>query len=137
VFVVVVLFIVNFNMVFAKRVVPHARPGTGASLSWTRGVPAVVEFNDDRNGIIATFTGLSRANTIYYELTYNSDQQARKFNGTIPIDIPEPVVKEFEFGVCTDLCVYDTGIRNAKFVLTSTLKNGSIVEKTFFLKTDK
>lgn len=132
------LFPVFSQVAEAKRLIPQAKPSSSTSKApkITRGVKTSVKFRGDRRAINATFTNLGIASSVSYNLSYTSRGTSQGAGGTInPADSPDPTSREIIFGSCSaGVCRYDSGITNAKFVVTTTLKNGTKVVKSFKLK---
>ena len=122
---------------FAKRTLPRAggTSSIGATSSATSGVTTSVKFRADRLAINAAFKNLSIAKSVSYQLTYTGGGISQGAGGTVSDLTTEPQERELLFGTCSKgVCTYHTGIKNAKFVVTTTLKNGKKVVKTFRLK---
>ena len=122
---------------FAKRTLPRAggTSSMGATSSATSGVTTSVKFRADRLAINAAFKNLSIAKSVSYQLTYTGGGISQGAGGTVSDLTTEPQERELLFGTCSKgVCTYHTGIKNAKFVVTTTLKNGKKVVKTFRLK---
>ena len=144
-FCVLILSFVTIPKVFAKRVLPQVANTNNAtsnaqSAIKTKGITVSVKLRSDRNAIIATLTNLKIAKDISYSLSYktgdNIDQVAQS---SVDPKEKEPVVRELLFGTCStnNVCRYDTGIHDAKFVVTTTLLTGKKVVKTFNIKIKK
>lgn len=140
-FIPILVFFYSFTLpssVEAKRLLPQAQSQktdvkTGKNPS--RGVTTSVKFRDDRKAIIVNFTNLSVASSVSYILSYNTRGTQQAAGGSITLPTSEPVTRELLFGTCSKgVCRYDTGITNAKFVVTTVLKSGLKVIKTFKLK---
>ncbi len=123
--------------VWAKRTVPQAKPATTGTISTvkTKGITVGVKFRSDRKAIITTFANFSKVSRVDYSLSYNTKGTTQGATGSIIPPATEPLVREIIFGSCSrGVCRYDTGITNAKFTVTSILKNGTRVIKNFKLK---
>ncbi|MBI3282448.1 hypothetical protein HYZ70_00015 [Candidatus Curtissbacteria bacterium] len=129
------LFLIAGTTVLAKRMLPQARPASG-SVSATRGVGTSVRFRGDRLAIIVNFSNLAVASSVSYALSYNTRGTTQGASGTInPTNSPDPLTRELLFGTCSHgVCRYDTGLTNARFVVTTVLKNGRRVVKSFRLR---
>lgn len=124
--------------VSAKRLLPHARKSSSTSsraVRSTRGVTAGVRFRGDRRGIVVTFSNLSIAKAINYQLSYSVRGTTQGAGGALSPGSPDPSTRELIFGTCSHgVCRYDSGITNARFTVTTTLKNGLKIVKRFRLK---
>lgn len=129
--------------VSAKKLLPRAKPtnavgnqsNAGKNTQSSQGATAKVKFRSDRKAIVATFTNLKVAKNVSYTLTYESRGTTQGAAGSVSATESEPVVRELIFGTCSHgVCRYDNGITNARLVVTTTLKNGKKVIKSFKLK---
>lgn len=125
----------------AKKLLPQAKlpsiPGTKVTTSSkTKGINVSVKFRGDRRAIVVNFSNLSIASSVNYTLSYNTRRTTQGASGTInPSTFPDPTSRELIFGTCSHgVCRYDTGLTNARFVVTTTLKGGKKVVKSFKLK---
>ena len=121
----------------AKRIIPQAKSSSSIkNRAPTRGVSTSVKFRGDRRAIVVNFSNLSLASSVSYTLSYTSRGTPQGAGGTIsPAVTSDPTSREIIFGSCSSgVCRYDSGITNAKFVVTTTLKNGGKVVKSFKLK---
>ncbi len=138
-----VLAVISHRDLSAKRLLPQAKTQAQTINSpkvITKGVTVGVKFRSDRNAIIATFTNLSIASSILYELHYkNADNIEQAATGTVDVKEKGLVERELIFGTCStnNVCRYDTNVHDAKFVVTTILKTGKKVIKTFNLKVKK
>jgi hypothetical protein len=127
----------------AKRLLPQAaeaNKGTKALSKNTKGVTVLVKFRNDKNAIVATFTNLKIAKDISYTFSYKTgDDIEQVAQSSVDPKEKEPAVRELLFGTCStgNVCRYDTGIYDAKFVVTTTILNGKKVIKTFNVKVKK
>jgi hypothetical protein len=131
---------------YAKRVLPQVAEAAKTSkdsktlTKISKGVTVAVKFRTDRNAIIATFTNLKIAKDVNYTFSYkNGDDIDQVAQSSVDPKEKEPVVRELLFGTCStnNVCRYDTGIHDAKFVVTTTLLTGKKVVKTFNIKVKK
>ena len=118
------------------RLLPRALPKKAASgITNTKGVVVSVKFRSDRRAILLSFTKLSVAKAISYTLTYDSAGVTQGAGGSVDPGSPEPASRELVFGTSSNgVYRYHTGIKNAKLVITTTLKTGKKVVKSFKLK---
>ncbi len=123
--------------VFAKKLLPYLRTATTTAKTTTasRGVTTSVRFRGDRLAIIATFSNLGIANKADYFLSYNTRGTTQGASGSVNSTQGDPATREIIFGSCSKgVCRFDSGITNAKFVVTSYLPSGKKVVKSFKLK---
>ncbi|MBI3289832.1 hypothetical protein HYZ78_00365 [Candidatus Microgenomates bacterium] len=143
-----ITFLVAFSIIlvitpkdaFAKRLLPQAKQGTTVSKSTTGavsskgGVKISVKFKSGKSGIVATFSDLEKASSVAYSLTYSQRGIKEGAGGTLS-DLTGTQVRELFFATCSHgVCRYHTGIKNARFVVTTTLPNGKKIGKAFRLK---
>lgn len=130
--VLILLFLALPPSVSAKKKLPTRSAGTATSV--TRGVATSVKFRGDRRAIVANFSNLGIASSVSYSLSYVSRGINQGAGGSI-LPTEASATRELIFGTCSaGICRYDTGITNAKFVVTTTLKNGRKIMKTFRLR---
>lgn len=123
--------------VYAKRLLPfmQSAPKVGSVKSTSRGVATSVKFRGDRLAIIATFGNLKIARKVDYFLSYATRGTTQGVSGTLNSSSSDPTTREMIFGSCSHgVCRFDTGITNARFVVTIYLTNGQKVIKSFKLK---
>lgn len=131
------LLLSSFTYALAARKLPRVAPRTATTSKVlpTKGVTVKVRFRADRRAIIASFTNLSVASSVSYTLTYDSNGSTQGAGGSITPGTVEPIERELIFGTCSHgVCRYDTGIKNAKLVVITTLKSGKKISKSFKLK---
>lgn len=121
----------------AKKQLPQAgssKSGT-AKVSSGKGVGVSVKFTNYKRAISATFTNLGIASSVTYQLTYTQSGINEGAGGSISDLSSGMTTRQLLFGTCSKgVCRYHTGIKNAKFIVTTTLKDGKKVTKTFRLK---
>lgn len=132
------VFLVYPQEVHAKKVLPRqgsTKASVGTKTSGLKGVNISVKFKGDRRGIVAAFSNLDIASSVSYTLSYAQRGIGEGAGGTISDLSAGTVSRELLFATCSaGVCRYHTGIKNAKFVVTTTLKNGKKVSKVFRLK---
>ena len=127
-------FLLTFSVsqVCAKRLLPHLLK---TQTKTTQGIATSVKFRADRKAINVSFGSLGKATKIEYLLTYNTNAIEQGSKGTIIPASSNTEAREFLFGTCSKgICRYDTNIKDAKFVVTTSLTNGKKIIKTFRLK---
>lgn len=122
----------------AKRLLPQLQnpvaTGQKSGSAKTQGIPITVKFRSDRRAILADFRNLENAQKVEYTLTYTTEGIEQGVVGTINPTTNEEK-RELLFGTCSkNVCRYHTGISGAKFIVTTTLKNGRKVVKPFRLR---
>lgn len=136
---VAILLLIIPEDVLAKRLLPQAKqPATKStktiSTTSTDRIKTSVKFRGDRLGLVATFSNLEVADKVSYSLTYTQRGIQEGAGGSLT-DLSGAQTRELLFGTCSHgVCRYHSGIKNARFVVTTTLKNGKKVSKLFRLK---
>ncbi len=130
------LILVFPGNVFAKRLLPQTKAPAGIVASKSRGVGLSVRFRSDRRAVVMTVSNMTIANSITYNLSYNTNGTTQGVSGTIiPSQEQGTITRELVFGTASNgIYRYDTNITNAKLVVTSVLKNGVKIVRTFKLK---
>ena len=136
----VVSILVSFVLLFSFAMPTFAKkrlPGLGkvsSKVTSTKGITTTVKFTNYKRAIKVTFSNLSIAKSVNYSLTYTANGVEQGFGGNLT-DLTGTQTREITLGTCSNgICRYDTNIKNAKFVVTTTLQNGKKVIKTFKLK---
>lgn len=125
--------------VFAKKKLPGGNntkkvTTTKKSSIATKGVTVSVKLNPDRRGIVATFSNLEIASSVSYSLTYTSRGIKEGVGGSLT-ELSGTQTRELLFGTCSaGVCRYHPSPKNAKFIVTTILKNGKKVSKVFRIK---
>lgn len=121
--------------VYAKRILPRAQSSKGTVATKTKGVTTSVKFRPDRLAIIVSLNNLSIASKVDYVLSYYTRGTTQGASGAISIASDETITRELLFGTCSHgVCRYDTGISNARLVITTKLSSGRKVIKSYRLK---
>ncbi|MBX4205738.1 hypothetical protein KW795_00920 [Candidatus Microgenomates bacterium] len=129
-----ILTMFSFSPVLAKKVLPRAQKTTTTNVVKSSGIITSVKFANYKRSILVTFSNLEVASKVTYSLTYIANGVEQGFGGSIT-DLSGTQTRDIVLGTCSHgVCRYDTGIKNAKFIVTTTLKNGKKVIKTFKLK---
>lgn len=132
------VFAALINPALAKKVLPRARGTTTKSTggATTGKIGVSVRFRSDRLAIVVSFSNLTSAQRVNYTLSYNTRGTTQGAGGSIdPSTTGATASRELLFGTCSHgVCRYDTGITNAKLVVSYTLNNGKKYSKTFRLK---
>ena len=93
-----------------------------------------LSFKSGKTGINLFLSNLSSANSVTYELTYQSNGISQGVIGTVtPSGSSEQ--RDLLFGTCSgSVCRYHSNITNAKLVITSKLKSGITTRKTYRIR---
>lgn len=109
----------------------------GASTAVSGGSRLVIKprLRGDRKALIVNFSNLGVVSSFSYELNYISRGIPQGVAGTITPTGETTLQRELLFGTCSkNVCRYHRGIKEMKFVVTSTLKSGGKIRKTFRIK---
>jgi hypothetical protein len=104
----------------------------------TKTVPSSVaispKLRSDRLALIVNFSNLTSASSLTYNLSYNSNGIAQGVGGTIK-PTSASVSRELLFGTCSSgVCRYHTNITDMRFVVTTSLKSGGKLIKSYRVK---
>jgi len=135
---VIVLILVLFSLfnkpVSAKKLLPFLKKATGTA-STSGGVTSSVKFRGDRLGIIVTLGNLQAAYKVDYFLSYQTKGTTQGASGSITDTSVGSTTRDIIFGSCSrGACRYDSGISNAKFVITIYLTSGRKIVRSYRLK---
>lgn len=136
-----VLFLVSFSIppeVDAKRKLPSSGGGKKVTITkptkGAKGVATRVSFQPGKRGIVATFSNLEIAERVSYSLIYSSRGIQEGAGGQLTT-LSSTQTRELLFGTCSaGVCRYHPNPKNARFIVTTTLKDGRKVSKVFRLK---
>lgn len=132
---ILVSVVLSTSSVSAKKLLPFLRKATGATTSTSSGVTSSVKFRGDRLGIIVTLDNLQTAYKVNYFLSYQTKGTMQGASGSIADTGVGSVMRDIIFGNCSKgVCRYDSGISNAKFVITIYLNNGRKIVRSYKLK---
>ncbi len=133
--IIFLLFIVQTKPAFAKKVLPFLRSTKPVVASQSSSVTSSVKFRGDRLGIIVTLNNLQAASKVDYFLSYQTKGTMQGASGSITDTSVGSATRDIIFGSCSKgACRYDTGITNAKFVITIYLANGKRIVRSYRLK---
>jgi len=130
-----VLVTLSASSVSAKKLLPFLRKATGVTTSTSSGVTSSVKFRGDRLGIIVTLGSLQAAYKVNYFLSYQTKGTTQGASGSITDTSIQSATRDIIFGSCSrGACRYDSGISNAKFVITIYLNSGRKIVRSYRLK---
>ena len=137
-YIIIFLFVfgvLSTSLVSAKKLLPFLRKVTGVTTSTSSGVTSSVKFRGDRLGIIVTLGNLMAARKVDYFLSYVSKGITQGASGSITDTTVGSATRDIIFGSCSKgACRYDSGISNAKFVITIYLTSGRKIVRSYKLK---
>ena len=129
------LVALSASSVSAKKLLPFLRKATGVTTSTSSGVTSSVKFRGDRLGIIITLGSLQAAYKVDYFLSYQTKGITQGASGSITDTSIGSATRDIIFGSCSKgVCRYDSGISNAKFVITIYLNSGRKIVRSYRLK---
>ena len=107
----------------------------GATASISKGVTTTVKLRSDRRAVLVTFSNLTIATSVTYALTYTAKGLPQGAQGSVTQGGLESVTRELLLGTCSGgTCRYDSGVSDAKLTITTKLKSGKKVVKTYRIK---
>lgn len=117
----------------AKKRVAKSTAKTTVAATATRGVGAWVRFRSDRLALLINFSNFGNIQSGSYELTYQANGIGQGAGGSIIM--ADTDTKSLLFGTCSSgVCTYHNNISGAKLTITSVLKSGQKVLKTYRLR---
>lgn len=122
--------------VHAKKQLPKSTQKTlkKNTAGGVKGVTTKVQIRGNRKVIIATFTNLEIASSVSYSLVYTQRGKQEGAGGSLA-DLSGIQTRELLFATCSaGVCRYHTGIKNARLIVTTILKDGRKVSKSFRIK---
>lgn len=127
----ILLFFHSFTLTAqAKKKI--VRRGTSSAITTGSRMVIKPKLRSDRRALIVNFSNLGVVSSFSYELNYDSNGIPQGVAGTVTPKGEGSTQRELLFGTCSrNVCRYHTGISGMKFVVTSTLKSGLRVRKTF------
>lgn len=136
---IVLIILINLNCptaALAKKKLGSA-PAAGTKTTAVRrtaGVTVSAKLTSDRRNITVNFSNLGIANSVSYMLTYNANNIPQGAGGSISPS-ETATSRTLYFGTCSHgVCTAHHNITNMKLVITSNLKSGKKVIKTFRVK---
>lgn len=130
-----IFFALNLSSVSAKKLLPFLKRNTGTTTSTSSQVTSSVKFRGDRLGIIVTLGNLQAAYKVDYFLSYQTKGTTQGASGSITDISVGGATRDIIFGSCSKgACRYDSGISNAKFVITIYLTSGRKIVRSYKLK---
>src|SRR5437868_2895115 len=109
------------------KVLPQALAKSGKATSLaSSGITIGVSprLRSDRKALLVNFTSLQNALAVSYMLTYTGNETAQGAGGSLTLDGSSTASRELLFGTCsTHICTYHDKITNAKFEVTTQLKD--------------
>lgn len=132
---IVVILLATVRPVEAKRVLPRWSKTTKITTT-SGGRPTVsVKFIPSRLGVNLTVNNAGAASSVSYSLTYFSREIEQGADGAVKLD-GNTAIKQLIFGSCStnNNCRYDSDVTDAKLTVTTVLKSGKRLIKSFKLK---
>ena len=131
-----ITFFLCLKPILAAKKRPSRSSGDGAPVRsyYTRGVRTAVRFRPDRRGLLINFSSFDQVASATYSLTYTANGVPQGVSGTVTAATGGEQ-RELLFGTCSGgVCRYHTNITNARLVIESKLKSGSIIRKPYRIK---
>ena len=129
------LITLSASSVSAKKLLPFLKKTIGKTTSTLSQITSSVKFRGDRLGIIVTLGSLQAAYKVNYFLSYQTKGTTQGASGSITDTSIQSATRDIIFGSCSrGACRYDSGISNAKFVITIYLNSGRKIFRSYKLK---
>ena len=123
------------SSVSAKKLLPFLTKSTKTTSSTSGKVSTAVKFRGDRLGIIINFNNLQAARKADYFLSYQTRGTTQGASGSITNTSMGSTSRDIIFGSCSHgVCRFDSGISNAKLVITIYLNSGRKIVRSYKLK---
>lgn len=127
-----VLFLPTPAIAAKKRVAAKA-VSRGTTVSVTNGVKSSVRLQPDHLALLINFSGFDNIQSGSYELVYTANGIGQGAGGSVLLG--DTSTKTLLFGTCSKgVCTYHKNITNARLTISSNLKNGQKVIKTYRIK---
>ena len=121
----------------AKKFVPKknvVRKSTTAAV----GIPAVVSYRGDKQGILMSFSSFSGIDSVSYSFTYSTNGIQQGAAGNITKANNPLLTRELLFGTCSGgVCRYHSNLANARLTLNARFTNGNTRTKVYKIRTYK
>lgn len=122
--VVFVLFLGVF-LILSKTVEAKLLPQVKSGTKKASGISVSPRLRNDRKALVITFSNLQNANSISYNLIYQTNGQEEGAGGTVRPSGEQVATRELLFGTCSkNVCRYHANITNMRFEIISDLKSG-------------
>jgi hypothetical protein len=101
-----------------------------------QGIPAIVRYRSDKQGILLSLSNFNGLESISYSFTYETNGVAQGAGGNITASNNPTTQRELIFGTCsTSVCRYHYNLSNARLLLSAKYTNGRTATKTYRIKT--
>lgn len=117
------------------KILPRFLKSSKKTNSLAMGISVMARLRTDRKALLVNFTGLSKAKSVMYTLSYTSNGIEQGISGILDSGGKNNLSRELLFGTCSSgVCRYHTNIKNMKFEVNSELTSGKSVIKRFRIK---
>ncbi|MFH0864155.1 MAG: hypothetical protein V1858_03650 [Candidatus Gottesmanbacteria bacterium] len=133
--IIFVLFLISCSFTISPQGV-HAKKSLVGRVSYSSKLGPIIspKLRSDRLALIISFSGLYRTSSVSYTLSYNTNGLPQGVMGTIK-PVTDSTQRELLFGTCSSsTCRYHINITNMRLVITSYLKSGGRVVKSYRVK---
>lgn len=131
----------SFPRIAEAKLLPQAKATVQKSASAAKNVKATAgigifpKLRADRRALIVNFSNLQNAKAVSYFLTYKTNIQEEGAMGGLNLNGNSSQTSELLFGTCSkNVCRYHSGIKNARFEVSYTLKSGKKYLKKYKIK---
>lgn len=126
-----ILLILQANYVFA-RLLPRFR---GAGRVVSRGIYVGARLRSDHQALEVNFGNLSRAKSVTYTLTYQTNGVDQGVSGSLDLSSGDYASRELLFGTCSNgVCRYHSNITGMKFEIQTLLNSGKTTIRRFRIR---
>ncbi len=99
------------------------------------GVGIVTQKIKGDRGLNVTFSNLQNVRSVNYVLSYESSSQAQGAIGSIKPGKNKSIKRQLLYGTCSaGVCRYHKNVKKTVLEVTSTLKNGKQISRTYRIK---
>lgn len=110
------------------------RRQSGGISSQSHGVVIKPKLRADRQALLVVFSGMDKAKTVNYNLTYQSGEVGQGVQGSYDAASGN-TQKELVFGTCSGIvCTYHQNIKDMVLEVKSSLKSGKTLTQRFQIK---
>lgn len=140
-FLAIFVFFLGISIVLPKtieaKLLPQAKSGIKRTVGQTTstGINVLPRLRNDRRALNITFSNLQNANSVSYNLIYQTSGREEGAGGTVRPSEGQVATRELLFGTCSrNVCRYHTNIANMKLEIISDLKSGKKTLKRYRIR---
>lgn len=140
-FLAIFVFFLGISIVLPKtieaKLLPQAKSGIKRAVGQTTstGINVLPRLRNDRRALNITFSNLQNANSVSYNLIYQTRGQEEGAGGTVRPSEGQVASRELLFGTCSrNVCRYHANISNMRLEIISDLKSGKKTLKRYRIR---